>query len=241
MAVTFTPRITWKERANQLAYPFDWFGIKPPRDLPLDFVRPPKFVNSAEMGKLVRESARNTPAGLSTVEGHVSTDFQVSFTDPNRQWLTLPGPDGKPPVRGPANFKFQGGGVILDLTLALYILDLREPGDNEKSLKIFAILYEHELLHVLDETDIINNWLPKRAMVESDVVKYFVRAEPFTYGLQSQSIAEARKEFLDKYIGQTIFNLWATEANRRTSIRDAPGEYKKVNDQIEKIRYGRLP
>ena len=68
MAVTFTPRITWKERANQLAYPFDWFGIKPPRDLPLDFVRPPKFVNSAEMGKLVRESARNTPAGLSTVE-----------------------------------------------------------------------------------------------------------------------------------------------------------------------------
>jgi len=110
-----------------------------------------------------------------------------------------------------------------------------------KSLKIFAILYEHELLHVLDETDIINNWLLKRAMVESDVVKYFVRAEPFTYGLQSQSIAEARKEFLDKYIGQTIFNLWATEANRRTSIRDAPGEYKKVNDQIEKIRYGRLP
>jgi hypothetical protein len=97
MAVTFTPRITWKERANQLAYPFDWFGIKPPRDLALGFVRPPKFVNSAEMGKLVRKSARNTPAGLSTVEGHVSTDFQVSFTDPNRQWLTLPGPDGKPP------------------------------------------------------------------------------------------------------------------------------------------------
>ncbi len=34
MAVTFTPRITRKERANQRAYPFDWFGIKPPRDLP---------------------------------------------------------------------------------------------------------------------------------------------------------------------------------------------------------------
>src|SRR5260370_7326483 len=162
MAVTFPPGITWKERANQLAYPFDWFGIKPPRDLPLDFVRPPKFVNSAEMGKLVRESARNTPAGLSTVEGHVSTDFQVSFTDPNRQWLTLPGPDGKPPVRGPANFKFQGGGVILDPTLALYILDLREPGSHANSLKTFPTLYDHELLHVLNATTIINNCLPKQ-------------------------------------------------------------------------------
>jgi hypothetical protein len=241
MAVTFTPRITWNERANQLAYPFEWFGIKPPRDLPVDFVRPPKFVNAAEMSKLVRNSARNTPAGLSIVEGHVSTDFQVGFPDPDRQWLTMPGPDGKPPVRGPGNFRFQGGEVILNLTLGLYILDLREPGDDDKSLKIFDILYEHELLHVLDEMDIVKNWLPRMAMAEPDVIKYFVRAEPFTYGVQSQSIADARKEFLDKYIGQSIFNLWATEANRRTSIRDAPGEYKKVNDEIEKIRSGRSP
>jgi hypothetical protein len=132
-------------------------------------------------------------------------------------------------------------GIALNQAWRLYILDLREPGDDEKSLKIFAILYEHELLHVLDETDIVKNWLPRMAIVDVDVIKYFVRTEPFTYGLQSQSIADARKEFLDKYIGQSILNLWATEANRRTGIRDAPGEYKKVNDQIEKIRYGRLP
>jgi hypothetical protein len=242
MAVTFTPRITWKEGANQLAYPFDWFGITPPRDLPLDFVRPPKFVNSAEMSKLVRDSASSTPAGLWTVEGHVSSDFQISFTDPDRQWVALPGPDGKPPVRGPASFQFQGGEVILDLTLGLYILDSRKPRDDEKSSKIFAILYEHELLHVLDETDIIKNWLPRMAMVDPDVIKYFIRTEPFIFGLQSQSIADARKEFLDKYISHILFNLWATEVNRREGIRDAPGEYKKISQQIEKIQYGgRLP
>jgi hypothetical protein len=109
MAVTFTPRIMWKERANQLAYPFDWFGIKPPRDLPLDFVRPPKFVNSAEMSKLVRESARNTPAGLSTVEGHVSTDFQIRFTDPDRQWVTCQARTASRPHAAPPTSSSRAG------------------------------------------------------------------------------------------------------------------------------------
>jgi hypothetical protein len=138
---------------------------------------------------------------------------------------------------GPANFQFQGGEVIMDLTLGLYMLDSVKPGDDDKSPKIFNVLYEHELLHILDETDIVKNWLPGRAMVDSTVVKYFVRAEPYTYGLQSQLIADARRNFLE-YIGQPIFNVWATEANRRAGIRDAPGEYKKISDQIEKIRYG---
>jgi hypothetical protein len=75
-------------------------------------------------------------------------------------------------------------------------------------------------------------------VVDPTVVKYFVQAEPYTYGLQSQSIADARKEFLDQYIGQPIFNLWATEANRRTGIRDTLAEYKKISDQITKIQYG---
>jgi len=63
---------------------------------------------------------------------------------------------------------------------------------------------------------------------------------PYRHAMAAQ-LVWLRKEFLDQYIGQSIFNLWATEANRRTGIRDAPGEHRKINDQIEKIRSGRSP
>jgi hypothetical protein len=239
VAVTFTPRIKWKERVNQLDFMYEWYGIHLPAGLTDDYAKAPKFVSMAEMITLSQSggAARNTPGGLSITEGMVSPDLKINFADPERQWRVLPGPDGKPPVRGPANFQFQGGEVFLDLTLGFYILDSVKPGDDDKSRKIFNIHYEHELLHVLDETDIVKNWLPGRARAEPTAARYFVQAEPFNYGVQSQTTAEARTAFLD-YIGQPLFNLWATEANRRTRLRDSPAEYKKLSDQIEKITYG---
>ena len=63
MAVTFTHRISWKERVNQLDYMYEWYGIKLPPSLSSNYAKAPKFVNMAEMSKLVRESARSTSAG----------------------------------------------------------------------------------------------------------------------------------------------------------------------------------
>jgi hypothetical protein len=239
MDVAFTPRISWNETVNQAAFQFDKYKITPPRGLSAAYVKTPKFVNAAEMVKLAREStARNTAGGLATVEGLTTKDFTINYADPERQWPALPGPDGAPATQGPAKFQFQGGEVFLDLSIGLYITEYYKPGGDAKSVKIFKILYEHELLHVLDETDIMTNWLPQNVVKDSTIDKYFVKREPAQFGLATQSVAEARTEFLS-YIGQQfILSLWAEETNRRGALRDAPNEYRKVADAIYAIRYG---
>lgn len=239
MSVNFKPRITWKERMNELICPYEWYGIQKPTGLSPFHVREPKFVSMDELGKLVRGgTAHNTPRGLSMVQGLTDNDFQVKFTDPQAQWRALPGPDGKPATRGPVNFQFQGGDVILELTLGLYLVDSVEPGDDEKSRKIYNLFYEHELLHVMDEVDIVQQWLPQQAKQDPTVAKYFVQAEPYTYGLQSQTAEQARADFL-QFVTRPIFNLWAGESNRREKIRDAQAEYDKISDQYYKLVYGK--
>ena len=57
--------------------------------------------------------------------------------------------------------------MILDLRIGLFLVSFIEPDlDDDLSLKIFAAHYGHELLHVLDETDVVKNWLPPKALAD---------------------------------------------------------------------------
>ena len=128
----------------------------------------------------------------------------------------------------------------MGLQLGIYILDLNKPNlDDDLSVKIFAEVYSHELLHVLDEIDIVTNWLLPRVNQEPTISNYLTQAKPYVYGNQSQTLMQIETEFRT-YIANTIqtevHNVWAVEANRRQGIRDAPAEYKKVQDRIDALR-----
>ena len=131
--------------------------------------------------------------------------------------------------------------MILDLRIGLFLVSFIEPDlDDDLSLKIFAAHYGHELLHVLDETDVVKNWLPPKALADPFVDKTLTKQEPFIYGTPSQTIAEAEKEFRERITAMTHDNirngLWAPEVNRREAIRDSAAEYKKVQDVVDALR-----
>lgn len=130
--------------------------------------------------------------------------------------------------------------MILDFPLEIYLLKTAEIDPNDDlSVQIFACLYEHELLHVLDALDIANNWLPLRLNAEPTVARYLMQGQPYVYGTASMLIAPLEQEFrtfITNTIQVAIFNLWATESNRRESLRDAPAQYKIVQDKVDALR-----
>lgn len=241
MGVTFRANIQWPE--NELLFPADWYGVRVPPGLDLFYVRAPKYLKVIEMQKRLRSSGVRTSSSgtLATVDGLVDAELTVRYANIATQWRRLPGPDGKPSTRGPGRFQFTGGDVILELRIGLFLVNYVEPDlDDDLSVKIFAAHYSHELLHVLDETDVVESWLPTKALADPFVAKTLVRQEVFTYGTSSQSIAEAETEFRERITAMTHDNirngLWAAEVNRREAIRDAPAEYKKVQDVVNALR-----
>lgn len=239
MSVTFRRRITWPK--NDLLLPDDLFNIHVPAGLGTMDVRVPKFVDMNQMMQLdSKGGATSSGGGLAITEGLVKADLTVSFPNPGSQWRRSPMPTARDQNHGPCQFQFTGGEVILDLTLAIYLLNTAHYDPNDDlSVQIFATLYEHELLHVLDALDVINNWLPPRLNTEPTVVKYLVQGQSYVYGTASMTIAQLEREF-QTFIGNTIqvaiFNLWATESNRRQAQRDSPSQYKIVQDKVDDLR-----
>lgn len=240
MPVTFVPKIEWP--TNDLLIPADWFNVTVPAGLDSFHVRSPNYVDVLAMGRVKRNgTAVATGAGgqLGLVNGLVSNDLDVRFDNIQSQWRCTPlgGPTSR---QGPGQFVFTGGNVSLVLSLGIYILDLNKPNpDDQLTIDIFAEVYSHELLHVLDEIDIVRNWLIPRLNTEPTIAQYLVRAEPYVYGNQSQNLMQVEQEFrtyIKNTIQTAIHNIWAVEANRRQGIRDAPAEYKKVQDRIDVLR-----
>ena len=81
MGVTFRANIRWPE--NDLLFPADWFGVRPPPGLDLSHVRAPKYLQMLEMQKRLWSSAvRSGSSGtLATVDGLVDTDLTVRYAD----------------------------------------------------------------------------------------------------------------------------------------------------------------
>ncbi len=177
--------------------------------------------------------------GMGIVTGLVTSELRVRFENIKRQWRSSPA-GGADSRQGPGRFNFNGGKVFLDLTLGVYILNTVEPiPTHDLSIEIFAEVYGHELLHVWDCIDILNNWLTSRIETEPSVAQYLVRGETYTYGRSSESIAEVESGFY-AYIQNTlqteVHNLFAVEANRRSNLRDAPAEYDSVQQRLNDLR-----
>ena len=76
------------------------------------------------MGQLGRGNVGSSSTGqLSIVNGRVTKDLTVAFRNPQTQWRRL----GGQAARGPAQFQFTGGEVMLNLAVGIWILSLNEP------------------------------------------------------------------------------------------------------------------
>lgn len=240
MSVNFVPNVIWSN--NDLLLPADLFNVTVPSGLSDFHVRSPNYVDVTRMSQVSRSgtTARvGAGGGLAIVNGLVRNELQVRFDNMARQWRCAP-LGGASSRTGPGQFQFQGGNVYLDLSLGIYILDMNRPNPRDEiSVDIFAAIYSHELLHVLDEIDIVRNWLVPQLLSEPTIARYLAQAQPYVYGTQSQPIALVEREFhnfIQNTIQTAVHNVWAVEANRRQGLRDAPAEYAIVQSRVDTLR-----
>lgn len=233
MAVKFVPRITWPK--NELLLPPDYFGVTPPAGVAQGDIRYPNIVDVPEMMRLAPNTSAAQSGQLRIVDGLVTAAPTIRFADANAQWRRSSASGSE---HGPWKFEFLGGDVFLDLEMGIYLAKSVDYNPKDDlSVQIFARIYEHELLHVLDEIDIATKWLPPQLLGEPTIGRYLVQGAPYVYGLGSSTALDTDfHDFIASIIVANVYNFWVTEKNRRARLRDAPAQYKIVQDQVDTLR-----
>jgi hypothetical protein len=218
----FRPRISF---GNDAMMAPGAHGVRVPQGLSATSVREPTFVDPATMVSLLRSSGSGHGSRLGVVHGLTRAEFAVTFPNPSQQWRQVRSSAAFPP------WQFQGGDVLLDTKVTVYVLEGDRPQpDDDLTRQIFAIIFEHELLHVLDEIDIVTRWMAAEACKDDKVLKYLTNAQPVDDAM-----------FRSWFRGDGFSNwlrdgLWAPEHNRRKDIRDAAHEYAALQTRIDDLR-----
>ena len=220
-AFTFKPIIRHGQR-DTLAY--SRYGIVPPRGLGQHDIRVPTYITPTEMVAKLRPLATQS-AGLGVVHGLTVPDVSISFSNLSQQWLQ------RDEGRGRRLWVFQGGDILLNLDLNVFVLQGERPVPRDRaSERIFALIIGHELEHVADEIDIIRTWLPEQLAGVSFIRRDLSEGAPVDEGT-----------FRRWYAGLELQNfvrnsLWAAEHNRRGALRDTPTHYSSLSAAINDIR-----
>lgn len=211
--------------ANTVIVPKARYPIKPPSGLTASDLRLPKFVRREDMMKLLSGTQKNNPSKLASVHGLVTAEFAVIFPAGDKQWQR------SPLAQNRVSWRFQGGDVVLEATITVHVLEDDRPLDKDRlSQKLFAVIWEHELLHVLDDIEIIRDWLPRQVREDEWSRKYLVDAQELPDSTFDHYI---RKDNLTSWFRD---GPWLTERNRRAGIRDSPAHYAHLSDEINTIR-----
>lgn len=221
----FRPRIIHR---NETALDVDRYGIQLPTDFSADHAREPSFVTPERMLGLLRtRQAGATGSGLGVVHGLTKAEFSLRFDDIDRQWT-------RETSGGNSAWVFQGGDVYFEVAIEVFVLEGDRPDpDDAVSEQIFAVIVEHELLHVTDAIDIVSDWMPPRAYADRMVKRYLADAQP----VQDRMF---RAWFRSNQFEQWLeVGLWAREHNRRDALRDAPAEYAALQERIDNLRASR--
>jgi hypothetical protein len=218
----FKPRITF---GNDLLLPVSLYGIQIPPGLSPSGVPAPNFVTPAVMVSMLRTPQSHHRTGLGVTHGLTTADFAVSFSNMAQQWRQIR--EG----RSAPFWQFYGGDVYLDVTITVYVLDGDRPQPKDDlSSRLFAVIMGHELLHVLDEIEIISKWMPSNVVRDDMVLKYLSNAQPvddamFRSWFQGNGFSNWLKD-----------GIWAPEHNRRGALRDSPAQYRLLQHQIDDLR-----
>lgn len=211
--------------ANDVVVPMTRYPIKVPKGLAADDLRMPKFVKREEMMKLRSGLDGNNPGQLASVRGLVTAAFSVTFPDIERQWQRVNAAGNR------IAWSFRGGEIVLTSTISVHVLEEERPVAKDRlSQKKFALIWEHELLHVLDDIQIIRDWLPGELPKDDWVKKFLIDAQ------------EMPDTTFDHYIRNDKLTIWlrdgpwASERNARRERRDSPANYAALSNEINTIR-----
>ena len=217
----FKPRITL---GNDQVLPAGMYGVRVPAGLAPTNVPAPQFIDPTTMVSLLQSGSGGHSGGLGITHGLTVAAFSVTFPNFAQQWRQ---------VRTGASvpfWQFTGGDVFFDTRISVYVLEGDRPQPNDDlSRQIFAIIMEHELLHVLDEVDIVSRWLAPEAYRDDKVLKYLSNAEPVDNGM-------FETWFRGDGFSNWIKGIWAPEHNRRGGLRDAAHQYAALQQQIDALR-----
>lgn len=216
------PRITY---GNDTVLPASRYAIQVPHGLSPSDVREPTFVDPATMVSMLHASQSRHGTGLGVTHGLTTADFKVSFPDFAHQWRQIRNGRSAP------FWQFYGGDVYLDLTITVYVLEGDRPRPKDDlSARLFAIIVEHELLHVADEIDIVSTWMPANLGRDDMVLKYLTNAQPVDDAMFHSWF---QGDGLSKWLRD---GFWAPEHSRRGGLRDAPAQYAQLQRQIDDLR-----
>lgn len=219
------------------------YKIDIPNGVPSSALRMPNFVDVPALSAVLRSGsnlAQGAGGQLGSVKGLVTAKLGVKFSDVQRQWKSQA---LRTSNQGPVEFVFQGGKVLIEMALGLYVLNTAKPIPGDAvSEKVFSIVYSHELLHVQDYLEMINQWFLPLLKQNRVVDEYLIRRRPYPYGRPTdppKRLLAEFPEFIRNKVETEAHNLWTTEANRRREIRDAPAEYRKLQDKIDDLQSSR--
>ena len=183
--------------------------------------RAPSFVSAVEMQRLAPERGTSLAgaAGLTTAE------FALRFADPAQQWRQVPSGGA------PARWQFQGGAVIFDVLITVYVVE----GFHAK---VVAVILEHEFLHVRDEIDIISRFMPTAAPRDEKVQQYLCQRKEVDESMYRYWFAAgtgSNPRGTGKFEAWVRDGVWLPEHNKRAKIRDSGPEWESFRNRIDDL------
>jgi len=219
----FKPRISYRD---DLLLPASSYGIRVPAGLSAGSVPAPTYVSPEQMLALRKSQPQHQAGGgIAITHGLTTADFALCFSNFQAQWRQVSANAAVP------FWQFQGGDVYFEVTIGVSVLEGNRPDPNDaESRQIFAILMEHELLHVLDEIDIVSQWMPSRGYQDQMVRRYLGDAQTVDDSMFRHWFRGTRfQDWLRD-------GLWTPEHNRRKDIRDSAAAYAPFRQRIEALR-----
>ncbi len=171
----------------------------------------PIYVSAAE---LVQKSDGSS---LKIVGGLTVSDFTTSFE--SRQWQATDSGSG-----GPV-WKFKGDEYTFYLSISIFVQEGFKPFP-----KMVALIMEHELQHVSDEIDLMNNFLVKEIQNDPLVKEVLINKKPIEEGKFDTYF---RKNKFQDWIKDGI---WAPEHNKRADARDSGAEWSRYRDKLDALQ-----
>ncbi len=214
---TFIGNVTF---GNQLMFPRELYPAisVPPGVTPYDAIAK----TMAEMVTISTDRNRRydyrsaVSAGIGIPAGFTLSDLSVRFLHFGQQWR-----------RTGDNWTYCGGTINLNLTLTVYA-DSR----TVNKARCWALILEHELLHVADEIEIVKNHLP-RTLSQSPMIRGFLQQPIANSDFQRdiRGTGSGEGSVFEQRIQRSI---WVPESSARAARlhQQRPGDGTAIRDCI---------
>lgn len=139
------------------------------------------------------------------------------------------------------SWTFQGGDIVLKLTLIIYITARYEQEPFWDDL--YQLVLTHELKHWKDSIDIVTNDMPRALQDDADLKRlilpdYAGRMTPMT-DKEYQEWFVATDALGDTKFEKRIGDYWSKFYEKQKRLTDSSAEYRRYDDNVYNLKNGR--